>query len=254
MTVLLENIKKLLKKKKINTAQALYLIYAQNEISIPIGKESLRKLVKDNYIVGNSVAFSLRMDKKVYDKHTLRGSLTPNYTIEKSSEMVKKLCSLFCEYDKNNELIFPGDEYVTPEQIANQFLQKEEILVYYFLIFLFMFPIRSKENKRWERHFTKTRYTGAQLRTKSKALGTKFIKVAKKYDMGAILFGTYLFISDSIVGGKPFIKKPMSFLKDDFETYVSRAAFQLKKLDKEADVTILFRKSSSTNDTTLTVL
>jgi len=255
MKVLLNNLKDLLKNKKINAKQALYLVFLREEISIHISSNDLRGLVKNKYIVGNSVAFTLLVDKKEFDIKTLSGTLEPKYNLEFSNEVVKSLCSLFCVYNEENEIVFPGDSYTTPESIASQFLQDEQILVYYFLIFLFMFPVKGNvANKRWEKHFTKTRYTGALLRVKSKQLGSLFIKASKKYDMGTILLATYLFISDSIVEGKPFIKKPIKFLKEDFTDYVEGAKNIISALKDTEDVRNLFIKKENTNDSTYTVL
>jgi len=165
MDTLLDNIKILLKNKKINSNQAIYLIYLFNEIPMHISSNGLRGLVSNGYVVSNRVATTLLISSKAYSNDLLEGTLDPKYDHEYSQTVVKTLCKLFCIVDeKTKDVVFPGRGYTTPKEIADNFLQKEEILVYYFLIFLFMFPVQGETNKRWDKHFIQNRYKGPKLR------------------------------------------------------------------------------------------
>jgi len=244
MEVLLRNIKELLKKRDINMSQALYLIYLYNEEEFSISTEYLLKLSKNKYIKGGKVSYDLLKFETVIGKDTVTGTIEPIYNEDLSNEVVRRLCSMFCVHNGKGAIVFPGDIYDTVEKTAAMFLKDEQKLAYYFMIFLYMFPIEGSNNRKWEKFFTGKRYTGPTLRIRSKRLGKDFIAVAKKKDMGAILYAVFIYMQSAYSDGKGFAKKPINFLGDEFEEWYSRALMDIRKA---RNIRELFKKNNSSN-------
>lgn len=251
MEVLLNKIKELIRKKEINFGQAMYMIYLFNEESFFISPTNLLKLVNDGYVKGNKVTRKVLEVTISMEGKEVSGTVTPKYEEKLSNDVVKRLCATFCVYDKNKKITFPGDLYDTVEKTANAFLPNEKILAYYFMLFLYMFPVEGQNNRKWEKFFTGSLYTGPTLRIRSKSLGKKFIKEAKRRDMGVMLYATLLYVQEATKDGKVFIKKPINFLGDEFDEW---CAIALVKLRKARDVRELFRKGGSGSGSIYTMI
>ena len=229
MEVLLDKIRQALKTRDINYGQALYMIYLFNEEDFKVTPDNLLKLVEKGYVNNGRVTKKFLTIESVIEGKKVTGTLEPIYKEKLSNEAVRRLCATFCVYDKDRKVIFPGDIYDTVEKTAEMFLDNEQKLAYYFMIFLYLFPIQSKHNRKWEKFFISKPYSGPALRVRSKKLGAKFKKEARRKDMGGILYATFLYVQSATSEGKPFVKTPMNFLSDDFEEWYGKALMELRK-------------------------
>jgi len=213
MRILLDNIYGELEAGNLTETQAVYLIYTRQEMSFPISSELLIDLVDKGFIKGNKVAKKL-LTADVKSNPILSGTIEAKYDLKLSKEVVKKLCSLLCVTKPGTkQILLPGDGEPI-EYTAKTYLRSEGLIAYHYIIFLFLFPVKGASNRRWEKHFTGVEYTGTRLRLRSKANGATFLRLAKKWDMGAFLYGTYLYIKSSIQGDKSFIKSVPNYLKE----------------------------------------
>ncbi len=233
MTVLLSNIYTALELEAINKEQALYLIFTHENLSYPITPEDLLALTQLRYIVGGKVGKCLLETESVSKK--LTGTIAAKYTTEISKEIPKKLCKLLCEVNKEGTLYLPGGED-SIEHTAENYLRGEGLIAYHYIIFLYLFPTVGENNKRWEKHFTKTQYNGARLRVRNTGNSKTFLRIAKKVDMGVFLYGTYLFIQASMDGKKTYIKSINNYLAEYQDWYLDA----MEKVKKAKSIEDLF--------------
>jgi len=216
--ILLENIKIALNEKKIDEIQALYLIYTYQKIPMNIDPEDLLILTSLKYIHSGKVGkILLTQDSPIKD--VIAGTIKPSYINDISAEIPKKLVRLLGVKDPTTGgLHFPGTED-TVNDTARKYLSNEGLIAYHYIIFLFLFPIESPTNRKWEKHFLSHEYKGPRLRLRSAATGRKFKTIANKMDMGAFLYGTYLFIKSGIRENKTYIKSVKNYLTEYQEWY-----------------------------------
>lgn len=220
MSIFLDNIREYLEDERITENQALYLIFTKDEIEYPIDADDLMPLIEDGFITNNRISKGLLTE--VRETSQLSGTIKANYSSEISKEVTKKLAKMFCMRDKKTGKVrLPGDEGEENPvaRTAEKYLRNEGLVAYHFIIFLYLFPVKSPYNRKWEKHFTGIAYKGAKLRTRSKVTGGLFLKVVKNKDMGAFLYGTYLFIESSIQGNQSFITTIPRYLKEMDEWY-----------------------------------
>lgn len=239
MSIFLDNIKKYLDDERLTTEQALYLIFTKEEIAYIIEPDSLMDLIENGFIRSNRVVPSLF--KEVRKSSKLSGTIKAEYMNDISREVTAKLAKIFCMRSKETGLVkLPGDEgEANPiATTAEKYLANEGLVAYHFIIFLYMFPVKSQYNRKWEKHFTSKKYEGPMLRVRSKTVGGSFLKIVKKRDMGAFLYGTYLYISSSIQGDKAYIMSISKYVKEYDEWY-----YTAEELIKNAStVDELFRR------------
>lgn len=232
MITLLNNLKIALKNKVISEQQALYVIYKHSGLEYKkISAKKLLELTKLKYIVGNRVGPELYKDEGAIQR-SLAGTIEPKYSSELSREVVLYLCKILCNKDKKTGLIkIPGSSSGdSVSDVANAYLGGEGLIAYHYLIFLFLFPVKGATNKRWEKHFTSIEYTSVRLRINSISSARKFKTIARDKDMGAFLLGTYLFMKDSIIGNKTFIKSIKNYLKE-YHVWYEEAEQIIKESD-----------------------
>lgn len=247
-SILLENIKVALDEKLIDESQALYIMFAYQKLPMDISPESLLALTKLKYIVGGKVGrILLSQESSIID--VVAGTIKPNYINDISAEIPKKLVRMLGVKDpESGGLHFPGSED-TINDTARKYLGNEGLIAYHYMIFLYLFPIKGKSNRKWERHFTSFEYNGPRLRLRSAASGRKFKNMAKKYDMGAFLYGTYLFIKSGCKENKTFIKSVNNYLKE-FQEWYDEALVAIKKADSIED---LFKDDNNAREGRLSV-
>ena len=244
MEILLENIFIELEADNLTDSQALYLIYTRAGIPYPIDNDEMMDLINKKFLRANKVARILLTAPSADTK--LTGTVTPKYELEISQEVAKKMCSLLCVVKKGTtKVLLPGgDSGEAIKYTADTYLQKEGLIAYHYIIFLFLFPVAGKTNIRWENHFTQAKYKGPKLRLRSRKSGANFIKIAKQKDMGAFLYGTYLFIKSSIQGEKTFITTIPKYLAEYEEWYDE--AYEI--LAGTTDVDPLFKDDDDSQD------
>lgn len=218
MRILLNNVYEALEEEIITKDEALYILFTHSEEDYPIEPESLKKLVELKYIHNNKAGIVLLTEDSPI-KGVIGGTMTANHFNDISKEIPVTLCKLLCVKDiKTGELKLPGTED-TINQTATTYLQNEGLIAYHYIIMLFMFPVKGKSNRRWEKHFSSYEYKGARLRLRTKSTAKKFKVIAKNKDMGAFLYGTYLFIQSGIQENKTFIKTVANYLKEYDDWY-----------------------------------
>jgi hypothetical protein len=247
MTILLSNIYTALELDQISKEQALYLIFTHENLKYPIAPKELLHLTQLKFIVGNKVGRCLLETESSSKK--LTGTIPARYDSEISKEVTKKLCRLLCEVDKEGKLYLPGGED-SIEHTAENYLRGEGLIAYHYIIFLYLFPTVGDNNKRWEKHFTKTQYNGARLRIRNANNSKIFLRIAKKVDMGAFLYGTYLFIQASLDGKKTYIKSINNYLAEYQEWYLDAQ----DKIKKAKSVEDLFRANKNSDNVVNIVL
>lgn len=232
--ILLENIKIALEEKKIDEVQALYLIYTYQKIPMDIDPEDLLVLTGLKYIHSGRVGkILLTQDSPIKD--VIPGTIKPKYINDVSAAIPKKLVRLIgVKNPDTGGLHFSGSED-TVNDTARKYLGKEGLIAYHYMIFLFLFPIESKTNRKWERHFLSHEYKGPRLRLRSAATGKKFKQIAKTKDMGAFLYGTYLFIKSGIRENKTYIKSIKHYLTE-YEEWYDEALVAIQKADHVDDL------------------
>lgn len=215
--ILMSNVYDALEKNIINQTQALYIIGLSYSIEYPIESEDLINLVKLKYIQAGKIGRLILTQEKAISG--LSGTIAPIYTTEMSREIVVRMCNLFCNKDpKTNTLILPGNNGDI-HHTAKNYLGGEGLIAHHYIIFLFLFPIRGKTNKKWEKWFLGAPYKGARLRLRTSSNALKFKNMAKSKDMGIFLYGTYLFIQAGIQGDKTFIKAIDKYFTEYREWY-----------------------------------
>jgi hypothetical protein len=236
MSIFLDNIREYLDDERISESQALYLIFTKEEIAYPIEADDLMSLIEDGFIKNNRIGVDLLTE--VRETSQLKGTIKANYASDISKEVTAKLARMFCMRDTKTGLVrLPGDEGEENPvaRTAEKYLRNEGLVAYHFIIFLYLFPVKSPYNRKWEKHFTGDLYKGAKLRTRSKVTGALFLKAVKTRDMGAFLYGTYLFIESSIQGNKTFITTIPRYLKEMDEWYYM-AEEAIKKAETVEDL------------------
>lgn len=242
MTGLYKNIKRALEEKIITKDEALFLIYTFNEEEYSISSKSLLKLVKLGYVRNNKVSKKLLIDKDP-DSASLKNTINFKFINDISKEIPKKLCKMFCVTDENKNIIFTGGSSETLKHTATEYLQGEELLAYYYIIFVFLFPIEGRTNRKWESHFTDFTYKGPRLRYRSKISGRLFKKMAQKYDVGVFLYATYLYIRSTIRENAVYCTSIKGFFQI-FDDWYLEAEQKIKKADS---VDELFKFRSNNN-------
>lgn len=238
MEILLENIAKKLLSAALTQSQALYLIYTRNDKPFPIENDELLDLIEKGFIRANKVSKKMLTAQSVVNQD-LKGTIIPKYELAISQEVTKKLCSLLCVVKPGTkEVLLPGGAGESIKYTADTYLQKEGLIAYHYIILLFLFPVAGTTNRRWEKHFTGFKYKGPKLRLRSRKNGAKFIGIAKKVDMGAFLYGTYLFIKSGVQANKTFIKSMPNYLTE-YEDWYDEAYDILKECD---DIEKLFKE------------
>jgi len=242
--IILQNIKTDLNAALITDAQALFLIYKAMNSFIFIEEEALGDLIEKKYLKGNNVTAKITSFRKK-DKD-ITGTIIPNYALPLSQDVTKKLCRMFCVTDNKGNLSMPGG--ATPEELikytADKYLRKEQLVAYYYIIMLFMFPVAGNPNKRWEKHFTGKRYKGPRLRLRALAHGKLFLKIAKEKDIGVFLYAVYLYMKESTKGGTPYITTITKFLYDYDDWY-----FEAKdKINNAKNVASLFKTDANVHN------
>ena len=243
--ILLENIFSRLAEGDITETQALYLIGLRAQITVEISAEGVLDLVEKKYIKSGRVAKVLLT---AYNKDdTLSGTIKPLYKLEYSREVVKKLCKLLCVMVKGtNKILLPGGNGESVKFTATTYMQGEGLIAYHYLIMLFMFPVQGETNKRWEKHFSGFKYKGPKLRVRSRTSGKTFTKLAKKEDMGALLYGTYLYIQSAVTGNKAFITTLPKFL-ELHEDWYHEAYGIIENVKSDKDFEKLFKRDGEGN-------
>jgi hypothetical protein len=235
MSIFLDNVRDYLEENRITDKQALYLIFTKAEISYYIDDDNIMlELVEAGFIKNNRISPSLLTEVRETSK--LSGTIRANYVNDISKDVTAKLARLFCVRNTTTGLVkLPGDEgEADPVAVtAEKYLQKEGLIAYHYIIFLYLFPVKSTFNRKWEKHFTSTEYKGAMLRQRSKITGSLFLKAVKNKDMGAFLYGTYLYIASTIQGNKAYITTIPKYLKEYDEWYY--IALELIKNAKTVD-------------------
>lgn len=220
MSIFLDNIREYLEDERISEKQALYLMFLKEEIEYPIEPDDLMSLVEDGFITNNRISKGLLT--QVRETSKLTGTIRAEYMSEISKEVTAKLARMFCMRNKKTGLVkLPGDEGEENPvaRTAEKYLRNEGLVAYHFIIFLYLFPVKSPYNKKWEKHFTGSPYKGPKLRNRSKITGSLFLKAIKTRDMGAFLYGTYLYIESCIQGNESFITTIPKYLKELDEWY-----------------------------------
>jgi hypothetical protein len=239
MSIFLDNVREYLEDERITEAQALYLMFLKEEIAYPIEADDLMDLIEGGFIKSNRV--SPELFREVRETSKLSGTIKANYMNDISKEVTAKLAKMFCMRNTKTGLVkLPGDEGEENPvaTTAEKYLRKEGLVAYHFIIFLYLFPVKGPFNRKWEKHFTGTEYKGPKLRNRSKVTGSLFLKVVKNKDMGAFLYGTYLFIESSIQGDRSYITTIPKYLKEFDEWY-----YTAEELIKNADtVDDLFKR------------
>jgi len=227
MSVFLKNVSELLKGEDINEQQALYLIFLKDEIQYEIDEKDLLELVVNKLVLNNAVAKSLLSRSKSSKK----GVLEPKFEFELSKEVYEMLCRKVCNKNfKTGFLQLPeGETDLT--YTSEEYLNGEEELAPMFWTLLFLFPSKGEPNKRWEKLFIGDFYDGIPLRNRSKDAGRLFVTAARKYDMGALLLGTYRYIKDNVKEKKAYITTIPKYLKMHSE-YTRQAALDIQKAKK----------------------
>lgn len=239
MLIFLNNIKSALVDKTITQDQAMYLIYLNSEVPYDIEATAYLELVRLKYVVNNRIGKKLYESENVREK--LKGTIKAQYINDISNQAVRRLYTMFCMQDpKTGKLRLPGAEKSENpvEEMADHYLRGEGLVGYHFAIFLYMFPIRGPYNRKWEKHFTSKEYDGAHIRKRSKANGEMFLKIIKKKDMGAFLYGTYLYVASTIQGDRTYVTTIPKYLKEYDEWYF--VALETIKAAKSVDD--LFKK------------
>ena len=252
MEALLENILDAISEDKITESQGMYLIYTHIKIDYPIEPEELLRLTRLKYIVNGKVGKVLLTSFSIVDPK-LSGTIKPKYVNEISRQVTIKICKLLCVIDpKTKQPLLSGSN--THKDIikytAKHYLQKEELIAYHYIIFLFIFPIQSKSNRKWEKHFFPGfEYKGAKIRTRSAGTGGKFKKIVRTRDMGAFIYGTYLYMKSCIREGKAYVKTMHNYM-DEYDDWYYEA---LEAIKEAKDVESLF-KAPDANEGRLNVV
>ena len=236
MSVFLNNVSELLGSEDINEKQAIYLIFLKDEIDYELGKKDLLELVINKYVLNNKVTKLLTTKRK----STSSSSIEAIFENDISKEAYKYICTKMCNKDsKSGFLALPeGEEDLS--YTASEFLDKEIDIAPMFWALLFLFPTKGEPNKRWEKAFLGDFYDGMPLRKRSKEAGNAFRKMAKEYDMGAFLLGTYRYIKESVHGGKAYVTTIPKYMKIHSE-YTRVALIDIKRAKKVEE---LFKDSS----------
>jgi len=237
MIELLTSIDIKLKEGEITKNQALYMIFLENDISYSIPQKELLELGQKRYIRGNKVTKKMKTISHV-ENSSVKGTIVPKYMNEASKQVMLKLCKLLCVRHKDGKLKLPGDNENPLEFTASHYLKGEGLIARHYIIFLFMFPISGEVNRRWESTFTGTTYKGASIRRRSVENARLFKTAVKTRDMGAFLYGTYLYIKSNVREGQPFITTVPRYFKQ-FEDWYADAYEILKK---NPDIDKLFRR------------
>lgn len=239
MSIFLENIKLALDKELIDEGQAMYLIFTKEEIKYDIDAEDLFALTKLKYIVNGRIGKALLSQDSVIEP-TISGTIKPLYFNDISAQIPKELLRRLANHDGKGNLILPGDDN-SIKYTADQYLQNEGLVAFHFILLLFLFPVEGDTNKRWEKHFAGFKYKGARLRTRSKKTGRHFLKIVRKKDMGAFLYGTYLYIKSCIRENKAYVKTIPKYL-DEYEDWYNEAYAIIKDTK---DVQKLFKQDNA---------
>lgn len=226
MSLFLNNLKKLHKKKVIDIDQLTYLVFADAKIAFGITAPKLKKLVDLKYITGGKVNPTLY--KELSDVK-VKGTIAPIYTYDLSKEVVKYVCKRLCVKD-GDIIAVPGNHKEPLTHTAETYLGGEHALAYPYLIFLFLFPGNGKSNRRWEKFFLGTAYDGVPLRIRSVSTARTFVKMSKKKDMGAFMLGTYRFIKANIRGEKAYITTIPKYLAQ-YDSWYDQALDDIKDAD-----------------------
>lgn len=245
MTILLENLKVAMLLDNISESDALYIIHVHNNMVYPIKPKALLRLTKLKFIIGG------RVGKRLYETSVtagtagvkLTGKVKPIYDTAVSREVVIRLARLLCVIDPKTQLPkLPGVTGKDNEMqyTAKHYLQGEGLLAFHYITFLYMFPAKGGNNKKWEKHFLGFPYNGMRLRFRTKSSGGKFLRIAKNKDMGAFLYGTYLYIQSAVVENKTFIKSVTNYLAEYDDWYYEA----LEILQKAKTVDELFKKNT----------
>jgi hypothetical protein len=242
--IFLDNILEDMEKGDLIDRQSLFLIFKAFGRDLPIKDKDLFSLVETGYIKNNKNSNKITAFRKEIGDIT--GTIKPIYHSEFSREVVKKLCRLFCVTDNKGNLSMPGG--ATPEELikytADKYLKKEQLVAYYYLVLLFLFPVAGSSNKRWEKHFTKKEYDGPRLRIRAIIHGKLLLKIVKKHDIGIFLYGAYLYMHSATKGDRPYITTVTKFMYDYEDWY-----FDAKEKFKEAKtVEDLFKKHIRKHD------
>jgi len=239
MSVFLNNVSELLDSGDITKSQALYLIFLNDEIIYPIDDKELLELVANKYVLNNKV--TKRLTTKSKSKAT--SSLTAIFENDISKGVYVHLCKKFCNKNPDTGFIqLPeGEDDLT--FTADEYLNKEIEIAPMFWVMLFMFPVRGETNKRWEKAFINNFYTGIPLRRRSKEAGSRFVTMARKYDMGAFLLGLYRYIKDNVKGDQAYITTIPKYLKTHME-YTRQALIDIKRAKTVAE---LFKDRATNN-------
>ena len=239
METLLKKVLDAIAESMITESEGMYLIYLHNHLEYPIEAESLLKLTKLKYVVGGKVGKILfSIIGPVGEVYT--GTIQPQYINNISRAAVIKICKMLCVIDKKTKSpLLPGSSINgdTVQYTAKHYLKGEGLIAYQYVVFLFLFPVRGKNNRQWEKHFTGFEYTGAKLRNRSMGTAGKFKRIAKQKDMGAFLYGTYLYIKSCIQGDRTYIKTIHNYL-DEYEDWYLEA---LELIEGAEDVDQLFK-------------
>jgi len=242
-SILLENLQKALNQKIINAEQAMYLIYLNSGLDYPIKKLSLTKLVALKYVHNNKV--DKQLFSEISNRSGMSGTIKAIYKYPLSQEVVIHLTKLLCVTVPGTKKIQFPNEDDSLENTANKFLAKEGLIAHHFIIFLFLFPIKAKTNRKWERHFFGSRiYKGARIRVRSKATGTLFRKAVKTRDMGVFLYGTYLYMQSCIQEDKAYVKTIKNYMAE-FEDWYDEAEDLIKNAK---NIKELFKRKFSDDD------
>lgn len=234
-SVLLENLKEAIDLEKIDESQALYLIYLkENLVYDGIEPEDLLHLTTLGYLRNGKLTKKVLSQDGVKD--VISGTIKPKYFNDVSSQIPKKLIKILGNKAEDGSLkLLGGDESIN--DTARKYLAKEGLIAYHFLTFLFIFPIQGETNKRWEKHFTRFPYKGAKLRTRSRRTGKNFVKIVKSKDMGAFLYGTYLYMKSCIRENKAYVKTIPNYLEEYEDWYL----MAYEAIDKAESVDELFK-------------
>lgn len=236
MSIFLSNLKEMLDDKTLSSEQVLYMVFKEKDIDYPIEEDDLLDLVVKKHIVNNKLSKTLFETKKVP-----QGKVKAKFINDISKEVSVYICERLCLKDKKTGFLqLPNDE-TDLTYTAEEYLGKEHGIALYYWMFLFMFPSKGDNNKRWEKVFLGDFYTGVPLRIRSKFVGNKFLSVARNKDMGAFLLATYRFIQGNIHGNKAFITTMPKYIKDYREWYDTALA----DIKKAKDVKSLFKSNSS---------
>lgn len=231
MSVFLNNISGFIDSGEITISDALYLIFLKEEVVFTIEEPRLAHLVANKFIKGNRPGSKMYVEKAA----AVTGTVAPKFTNDISKEVYKYICKRVCLQAASGDIaLLGGDTEIT--ETSSKYLLSEDLLVFPYMLFLYLFPSEKIPNLRWEKHFIGgEKYSGMPLRHRNVRSGKKFVSIAKSKDMGAFILGTYRYIQSTIRDGKAFVTTVPKYLKA-YDDWYSIALIDINKAKRVSDL------------------